>query len=230
MTRFPPSTGSASRRKKLFRVEDGRIGIRRSRPLGGFVALRLIRFVFRGAFERWRRDRMLAFVRERDLSPLRQKPSIPMTPLRPIGAAQSGSSTSTSSSTSSNLMLRFVFDSDGDTDPDTDACGKSSRPGASKFLLVSARHVADGETARARERRRVGRILALPPQGTEWRRPRRPFPKPHPTAMRTSPPRSHALWGAMPCGRSVSPPLCARTHFLHGGMDWGRYRAEAQGR
>jgi hypothetical protein len=151
MTGFPPSTGSASRRKKLFRVEDGRIGIRRSRPLGGFVALRLIRFVFRGAFERWRRDRMLAFVRERDLSPLRQKPSIPMTPLRPIGAAQSGSGSGSSASSSSNRMLRFVFDSDADSDPDTDACGKGSRPGCSTLLTMSGRNVAGGEPARARE-------------------------------------------------------------------------------
>jgi hypothetical protein len=50
-------------------------------------------------------------------------------------------------------MLRFVFvfDSDGDADPDTDACDKGSRPGSSAFLLVSARHVADGETAQAWE-------------------------------------------------------------------------------
>ncbi len=37
--------------------------------LGGFEALRLIRFVFLGFGERWRGDRMLAVAREGDLSP-----------------------------------------------------------------------------------------------------------------------------------------------------------------
>jgi hypothetical protein len=37
--------------------------------LGGFEALRLIRFVFRGVVGRWRRQRMLAVAREGDLSP-----------------------------------------------------------------------------------------------------------------------------------------------------------------
>jgi hypothetical protein len=48
-------------------------------------------------------------------------------------------------------MLRFVVDSDADSDPDTDAGDKGSRPGSSTFFILSARHVADGETARARE-------------------------------------------------------------------------------
>jgi len=39
--------------------------------LGGFEALRLIRFVFRGVFGLWGSDRMLAVAREGVLSPLR---------------------------------------------------------------------------------------------------------------------------------------------------------------
>jgi hypothetical protein len=38
--------------------------------LGGFEALRLIRFVFRDVVERWCSERMLAFVGEGNLSPL----------------------------------------------------------------------------------------------------------------------------------------------------------------
>jgi hypothetical protein len=40
------------------------------RPLGGFEALRLFRFVFRAVVRRTRRERMLALAREGVLSPL----------------------------------------------------------------------------------------------------------------------------------------------------------------
>jgi len=63
----------------------------------------------------------------------------------------SGLSSSLSSSLSSNRILHFGFDSDGDTDPDPDAGGEGSGPGSSSFLIVSARHVADGEPARNRD-------------------------------------------------------------------------------
>ena len=74
----------------------------------------------------------------------------------------------------SNRMFHVVFDSDGDTDPDTDAGGKGSRPGCSSLLNVSTQRVADEAPSRDLDRRRVWRIVPLPPHGTGWRRPRRP--------------------------------------------------------
>ncbi len=52
-------------------MEAGGFLIGDNGSLGGFEALRLVRFVFRGVGERWGGDRTLEFTGEGDLSPLR---------------------------------------------------------------------------------------------------------------------------------------------------------------
>jgi hypothetical protein len=60
-------------------------------------------------------------------------------------------------------MLHFVFDPDGDTDPDTDACDKDNHRGSSTFLILSARHVANGEPAQNRDLLPMKALRAVPP-------------------------------------------------------------------